>query len=204
MNKLKRLLKKYRKWKQPLGTRNKKLLKILLFLIKFGLASLPLYVIYFSNINFRLLENSEVFFTSLLLEATGIDFHIVEAVSPDTGFVIPVFRIGDTFLGVDRPCTGYRSYFALLGLMFATPDVSLRRKFKGALFGGIAIYFINILRLWVTGIIANYNPQSLSWVDKILWGWGLLFIVLVLWLIWIKADSDYLKDIEDKVKKVFG
>lgn len=183
---LKRLKERFKKFKGNLNERNKKLLSILMFLLKFGLASLPLYAIYYSNINFRALEYSEAFLTNLMLKAVGLKTQVLKVVSPDTGFLIPGIKIGEVMMGVDRPCTGYRSYFALLGLIFATPNVKLKKRLKGAFFGAIGIYFINIFRLLITSIIGFYIPKALGWVDKLLWGWGLISVVLGLWLIWIK------------------
>lgn len=157
-----------------------------MFLIKFGAASLPLYLIYYSNWNFRFLENSEAFLANLLLKAFQFETGLVKVISPDTGFKIPAIRIGKAIIGIDRPCTGYRSYFAFLGLVFATPNINRKRKIKGVIIGAFAIYLINILRIFITGVIGFYSPQSLDWVDGLLWGWGLIFVVLGLWLAWYK------------------
>lgn len=183
---IEKLKEEYSKFKDTLSERNKKLFSILMFLIKFGVASIPLYLIYFSNINFKLLEYSEAILANSILQILGIQTELLEVISPDTGFKIPAIKIGNVMIGIDRPCTGYRSYFALLGLIFATPGVEVKRKIRGALYGAVSIYFINLLRLLITSLIGKYYSKSLKWVDSILWGWGLIFVVFGVWLAWYK------------------
>lgn len=86
-------------------------------------------------------------------------------------------------INVIPACTGWRSDAAFLALVWAVPNVNLKKRLK-ALWAIPVIYGINIARL-VTVVLAA-GTTYFKLLHDVLWREGLITVVLSFWLIWWK------------------
>ncbi|MEM7819696.1 MAG: exosortase/archaeosortase family protein [Candidatus Aenigmatarchaeota archaeon] len=158
---------------------NKNLHRILKFLVLFNIFAIPLYVIIFSGIEWYSLKKftSNIVFASLQL--TGMNPEI-------DGLLISIpIKDGKWAANIDWDCVGWKSMIAFFALVMAT-DFSKRKKLFGMLFIPV-IYFINILRIWFMFLYVRiYDLTYYNIIHAIVWGWGLIIIVLILWVLWMK------------------
>ena len=165
--------------KSSRGEINKKLKKILKFLILFNLFSIPLYLFIIFSINIEPLQ---------VLTASEVNnvLHIAGVPSQLTGTEITVPMQELTFTGsIDWDCTGWKSILAFMALIFAT-DASLGKKLRGLVFIPV-IYCINIFRVSVVFLyVSRYGLSYYEAVHSFLFGAFMIMIILSLWIVWLK------------------
>lgn len=155
------------------------------FLIKFNLLAVPMYIVLLSGIEFyplqlMLTDVVHAIVTSLAYEAVknGITLTLVS---------MPA--VANVIIGVD--CTAWKSMYALAALMIASPVPNDRKKLKHILLGVSAVFVINIVRL-VTTVLAGYRfgMRYLDIVHTLLWREGMIFAVVLIWLLWFKGEKE--------------
>lgn len=165
---------------------NKKLLKILLFLVKFNLFAIPLYLVILSGFQFEQLMEATAGIVYSMLKLTGI-----EASIENIAITVPT-KEGIFVASIDWDCTGWKSMFALFALIFAT-DFPIRRKLAGMVLLPV-VYFINLIRIWfMFYFVSAFGTDYYSIIHAFIWSWGLLAAVMILWIIWMKKDISNLK-----------
>jgi exosortase/archaeosortase family protein len=163
--------------------RNKKLVKVLTFLILLNVFSIPLYAIVISGFEFQPLKSLTAGSALFLLRLTGMDASLsTEAVNP----VISMPVSGGQWAAViSWDCTGWKSMLALFALVFATPFVLSKKLFGLVLIP--LIYIINIARIWFMFFYVNtFGFNFYSIIHSIVWSWGLLVMMLIIWVVWAK------------------
>jgi len=165
--------------KMKIKFRQKNLKKILKFLILFNALSIPLYVMIFLNIQLYPLQDLTAKAVFNILNFFGIESNLDDLfISVPTG--------NGYFAGIiDWDCTGWKSILVFFALVFAT-ETKLEKKLYGLLFVPL-IYFINILRVsFVFYFISIYGVKYFALVHSFLWSFGMIMIVLIFWIMWIK------------------
>jgi len=177
---------------KTIGKREKLLVDVVLFLIKFSLFSIPIYIIKFLNLNLLPLQQIHAFILAYLLNLVSIKSQVFYTLSPETLAEIPAIHLENFNLSfaIDNSCTGYIAMLALTGLIFSTP----RKKFKQRvlfLIGGLLILFvINVLRIFLTILFAlNFGEEYLDIVHGLLWREFLLIVVILLWIVFLKRSK---------------
>ena len=95
---------------------------------------------------------------------------------------------GFTFL-LDQDCTGWKSMVFLFALLFATLGVSLRKRLLGLLVGIPVIWLGNLGRVLGTVFVqASWGTETALLVHDWLWQLGLIALVLLVWIAWLKSD----------------
>ncbi len=91
----------------------------------------------------------------------------------------------DSFsLQVVSECTGALPMVILAACVLAYPS-RLRSKLWGLLFGAIALYLMNIVRIASMAVVGLHWPQHFNLVHRYLWqGTSIAFIAL-LWIAWL-------------------
>lgn len=162
---------------------NKKLWRILKFLILFGAGAVPLYLIMFFNFDFLVFELLIANHLRMGLSFTSLDHSIFLVPSPETGYLMPAFNVEGKVIGIDRACTGYKSMIAFLALVFATP----KKGKKKALLLLPVIYAANIVRIQTTIMAgASFGKAVFDFVHTILWREMLIILIIGLWYLWLK------------------
>ncbi|MCW1296225.1 MAG: exosortase/archaeosortase family protein [Candidatus Parvarchaeota archaeon] len=168
------------KKKEKLNKKQRKLIFILKFLIRFSLLAIPLYLImYFGNLFLlKVVETKQI---SILLNLTEIK----NSVEINDEVILNVEPLKNKLV-IDDACTGYRSMLAFAALVLAVPKIRNSKKSVALILGIPAIYVINILRIFSTILIAvKFGEEKLEFVHTFLWREGLIFLILILWLLWL-------------------
>lgn len=157
---------------------NKRLYKLLVFFIRLNIFAIPLYLILYSGYQ-----------SELLMEITTKLAYAAVSGSMDAslqGSIITI-PVENGFWGarVSWDSTGWKSALAMLALVFAT-DFPLRKKIYGLLLLPL-VYAANILRIWLMFFaVKSYGIGYFALFHTIIWSWGLIFTILVLWAAWMK------------------
>ena len=152
----------------------------LVFLSRFAVLALPFHLILWTNF--------DAFFLQIIV-AKGV-FYLL---SVSGVFVTQA----DNFLYVQAPflwaieiikdCVGWKSFLAFSGLVFAVRGASAKTRLFGLVAGAPVIFFGNIIRIY-TSIYASliFGTETFPFIHDVLWQWGLMMIVLVAWLCWMR------------------
>ena len=153
--------------------------RILKFLIRFNLFAIPLYLIIISGFQLGFLKDLTTDLSLVLMKITGMDASL-------SGNLISIPVENGSFAAIiDWDCTGWKSMLALFALIFAT-DFSLRKKLYGLVFIPI-VYMVNLLRIWfMFYFVSGFGLLYYDIVHAIVWSWGLIFVILVFWVIWMR------------------
>ena len=163
MDKMKKKSRKQRKKKFEFS--KKDAFKILVFLIKFNLFAIPLYLIIISGFQLSFLKDLTTDISFFLLKFTGIDASL-------SGNIISIpIKDGSFAATIDWDCTGWKSMLALFALIFAT-DFSLRKRLYGLVFIPL-VYLVNLLRIWfMFYFVSSFGLLYYNIVHTLVWSWG--------------------------------
>lgn len=153
------------------------------FIAKFNLFAVPLYFLLLTGWQSGLLIDATRNIVFSLLAATGFN-------PAAYGNVISVaVKNGSWGALINWDCVGWKSILALFALIFAT-ELPLRTKVKGFLLLAPVIYLINIARIWfIFWYVVTYDIASFAVVHAVVWSWGLITAVAVLWLAWFRINT---------------
>jgi len=160
-----------------------KLIEILIFLLKFNLLAIPLYLLIFLNFSYPPLQEFVATIAFHLLK-----FMNVEA-SLKSSTILAVKGLNVAFIDVSMDCTGWKSLYALFALTISTPKIKIKKKLVFLLFSLPCIFFFNIFRIAFTTYVYLMNPQSFEFVHNFFWQWGLILTILFSWVIFLKIEK---------------
>jgi len=148
------------------------------FVIIFNLLALPMYLMILFDIQVSQFVSLTEYLARSLLSATGMEFQVVNNL-----IILPIEN-GTWAAFINWDCTGWKSLYALFALIVASP-FSPRKKAFGLLLLP-ALYAVNILRIWFMFYVASVNIEMFPFVHAVVWSWGLVAAVLLLWVFWMK------------------
>ena len=160
--------------------RNKKLLALGIFLIKFNLLAIPMYLVIFLNLEFPFLQNFIAFSSHHILTSLGFRLTLDQAflVSP-TDSHPPIYISTDS--------TGWKSMYALFALVISTPASTWKGKARFLAISLPSIFFINLIRIVFTaGFSIRYGFQYFSLLHDFLWSYGLITAIVAVWALWAR------------------
>lgn len=159
----------------------KRLWESLVFLVRFTILAGALHFLVWLNLDFA----GIISLTAASVEAVIKPF-IQDYIRVGSVFVIETVD-GTLTAEIVRDCVGWKSFMALAGLIFAVRGVDMRKRLAG-LAAGIPLIFIgNVARLSSTFIITQREGAAVfDSLHGLLWKWGLVALVLVLWYIWLE------------------
>lgn len=164
-----------------INIKNKKLLRTAKFLVKFNIFAIPLYVILLSEWTLPALQRAIADMTMYMLTAAGMDPSINDLI-----ISIPV-RNGNWGAVINWDCTGWKSMLAFFALVMAT-DYGPKRKALGLLLLPV-IFVINLARIFFMFFyVKTFDLAYYETVHALVWSWGLIILILALWLVWMKYD----------------
>jgi len=161
---------------ERLSERNRKLFLVLRFLVRFLILAIPLYL--FERLDLFALQDLEAKQVSYILNLFGQGSEVVYVNG------IPSIVYQGRGIGIIGACTGYRSFFALVALILAVPGVNWRKRKVGLLLALPSIYVFNLTRLVSTVLLSQFIEFQV--IHDYLWIYGMTFLVLFLWLFWLK------------------
>jgi len=151
---------------------------LLMFIVRFNIFAVPLYALLVTGIKSEPLMQLTTYLAFTMLRATGINAQLHDYI-----ISVPVSN-GDFGAYVSWDSTGWKSMLALAALIFAT-TFPLRKKMLGLLLVPL-VYLVNILRIWFMFFIVTINVAYFEIAHITIWSWGLIFTILLLWVIWMK------------------
>ena len=164
--------------------------EILLFTAKFSFFAFFLQVLMLDIFEFSILVNLNANATHFILSIFSDSFSLI-------GNTI-LFETGGYTVMIDiiKDCTGWKSFMALSGLIVAVRglDIDNRKRIIGILFGAVAVFFGNIVRLTTTiGYGYLYGMENFLLIHDVLWQFGLIIFILALWNIWLRWCGHFKK-----------
>lgn len=164
--------------------RRRRLVDALIFLIKFNLLAIPLYILLYLNFSYQPLQNLVAFLSYKTLKMLGIQVSL----SGSLLTVVEGFKISLVEISMD--CTGWKSLYALAALTIATPGFKTKRKAIFLILALPFVFFVNIFRIAITSYLSLVlEPVSFGLFHDIFWQWGLILAVLGVWVLWLKYEK---------------
>lgn len=184
---IKKFKKKVKNFEKGLTKKQKKLWKTLIFLVKFGIASIPIYLVILFDMNFFVLQEKVARQTNSIINFLGTNSTIkycnTSECNPNPPGM-PTIIFQSRAIGIDRACTGYRSFFALVGLMLAVPCIKKEKRIRGIFLALVIIYAANLIRLVSTFYLSGILDFDL--VHGLMWREGMIAVVFISWILWLK------------------
>lgn len=164
--------------RENLTPSQQRMLSSLVFLVRLMLLSLPLYFVIYTSVSMLPVQASVASQSAWILNMIGF-----RASQAGTGIVVsasPPFAFD-----ISRDCTAWKSMLFLFALVFSVPAVALKKRLAGLAFGIPAIWAGNLIRIIVTVLTGlSYGMQTASFLHNILWQFGLIALVLGIWIVW--------------------
>lgn len=170
------------------------LIQIAVFLIFFNLLSIPLWIIIYFDITFPRAQTLLAIFLEHSLNFLKIE-------TKREGFVLFLADPKLPQIIIDADCIGWKSSWMFVALILATPakikgKIKLRNikfpktKFKALLIGVPILFIINFLRILTTILIGRYfGINYFELAHTFLWREGLVFAVILIWLLWLRKEK---------------
>jgi len=167
--------------------KNKTLKTIAIFIIKFNLLAIPLWILIYLNFS---LPGLQIFLASAIQNSLKI--FGIETIR-DGYFLGLMANSNIRTIEINMDCTGWKSAYALFALAIATP-VASNKKFKFLIIALPSIFLINFFRVLSTIFIAyRFGFQHLEIVHTILWREGLILAVVLIWYLWLRKEKYNIK-----------
>lgn len=162
-----------------LNERQKHLYKTSLFLGKMVLAGAV-----FQSILFIYPDTSAIqaFFAQLLSPALNL-FGL------ETSVYNHFIGIGKNIYIISQDCLGWKSMAAFIALIYSSEG--LRENLHVALLGSLLLAVANYIRVLSTIVLSEAGIISFKVVHGSLWKWGLTFLVVALWIVWLKSKGTF-------------
>lgn len=160
---------------------DKQLMRVFKFIVKFNVFAIPLYLVLFMGWTWPPLQKFIADFTFNNLIYMGYSPSI-----NDFLISIPI-KNGDWAAVINWDCTGWKSMLALFALIMAT-DFKIRLKALCMILIPV-VFFINLLRiLFMFFWVKTFDLAYYQTVHTIIWSWGLILTIILLWFLWMKYD----------------
>lgn len=160
------------------------MIEALIFLVKFNLLAIPLYILLYLNFSYQPFQNLVAFLSYEFLSMIGIQASLSRSLLT----IVSGFKI--TLVEISMDCTGWKSMYALTALAIATPGLKAGRKTKFLILALPILFFFNIARIVVSIYLSLVlEPALFGLVHDILWQWGLILAVLGIWVFWLKHEK---------------
>ncbi len=158
-------------------------ISLLNFLIRLNVFSIPLYAILLLDLSLPQLQRIIADITFLLLNASGMN-----PVINDLLISIPI-KNGSWGAFINWDCTAWKSILAFFALVMATDKVS-SAKMKGGMIFIPLIFIINLVRIFFMFFyVKTFDIAYYSVVHTVVWSWGMIFVILAFWFLWMKKMS---------------
>ena len=154
--------------------------ELLNFLIRLNIFAIPLYIILYFNLSLPQLQYAIANITTYLLSSAGFSPSI-------DGLLISIpIRDGTWAAVISWDCTAWKSMLAFLALVIAT-NYKSGNKLKGLVLFIPLIFIVNIMRIFfMFYYVRTFDLQHYSLVHAVVWSWGMIAVILVFWIVWMK------------------
>lgn len=156
----------------------RRLIKTLFFLLKFNLLAIPLYIALYLNFSLPPLQNFLAYLIFQTLRILGYNISL-------NGYFLTVQNFPEV-IEVSWDSTGWKSLYALIALVIATPLSNFNKKLKFLILALPTLFLINYIRI-LTTILASikFGFEYFDIVHTFLWREGLIFAVVAIWVLYL-------------------
>ncbi len=179
-------------WLGGLSPGQQRLRRVLVFLLRLIILSLPLYMVITFSVNLLFMQQAVAGNVLWVLNSAGYS-------AAQDGISITI-EGGQpfTFL-ITEDCTAWKSMLFFFALVFAVSGVLLKKRLLALLIGLPLIWVCNILRIFViVGVQQSYGLEAAMFWHNVTWQAGLITLILVLWGVWFFRFSGALQAGETK------
>jgi exosortase/archaeosortase family protein len=113
--------------------------------------------------------------------------HLLEALGDATHTGIQIGYNGVDYI-ISQDCLGWKSWFALSGLMASSFNKAPRWRLIGIAGGLAAVAALNTVRVISTVVLADAG-LGFNILHTVTWRWGMTLSVLLLWITWYRKDN---------------
>ncbi|TAL46832.1 exosortase/archaeosortase family protein [archaeon] len=152
------------------------------FMVKFNILALPMYIIIISGFSYEPFRVMIASLANLVLNGMG---YATTQYGPWIGSSI-------ASIDVSWDSTGWKSMYALVALVLATPVKSSKLNFLAI--GLPAVFLLNIARIVTTiGVTLSFGIQYFDILHLLLWREGLITAVVAIWGLWLWREKDNIR-----------
>ncbi len=164
-----------------------KLWHTLTFLVRLIVLSIPLYLIISLGINLYPLQYAVATNSHQILKFTG--FHVMQDGASLTVGSESELKQPFSFT-ISEDSTAWKSMLFFFALVFAVPAIHTKKRLLGLLIGIPLVWIGNLIRVWgIVMVERGYGIQAALIAHDYLWRFGLIALVLVLWVFWLKFSK---------------
>ncbi|MCX6814266.1 MAG: archaeosortase/exosortase family protein [Candidatus Aenigmarchaeota archaeon] len=160
-----------------------KLWETFMFLVKVLVLSIPLYFIILFSISLAPMQQADATVSSAILRAMGY------AVQQDGAYITVGTQKPFSFY-LTEDCTAWKSILFLFALIFAVPKIGMKRRIIGLGAGIPVLWLGNQAR--ILGVVLTERVTSVQFAmftHDFFWRVFLVFLVIGLWLVWMKPPA---------------
>jgi exosortase/archaeosortase family protein len=159
-----------------------KLIKILLFLLKFNLLAIPLYIVLYFNFSFSPLQNFLAYLIFQTLKILGYNTSL-------NGYFLIIQNFPE-IIEISWDSTGWKSLYALTALVLATPLSNFYKKVKFLILALPTLFLINYVRILTTILISiKFGLKYFEIIHTFLWREGLIFAIIAIWALYLLKEK---------------
>lgn len=169
------------------------LYKTLLFLVRFNILAIPLYLLLWIDFNPLWLRELNSWLTGDIIRFLGIDV-------TQGGTIVDTAHLS---MDVSTDSTGWKSYIALSALIIALTDYPWRERALGICGGLVLVFFGNLARLVTMIYLVEVFGVSYDLIHNLFWRWGLTLLIFLYWagfLIYGDQLSAWFETVETKIR----
>lgn len=158
----------------------KNLWHALVFLVRFNLLAIPLYLLLIYPWDPYTIQSFIAMKIAHFLNFAGISTQIVDGIT--------FHLLGyNWYIQIIKDCIGWKSSLALFGLIFAVRKVEIGKRILGLLVGVPIIFIFNLARIFSSIYLATiFGIQNYFFIHDFLWQWGMIAVVLGVWIVWLQ------------------
>lgn len=134
----------------------------------------------------KFLTSSEAFLVSKLFIIFGYTNVTHEYLPPDASIVL---MDGKKVIGISDSCNGLVLFVTFIGFIIAFPTHFLS-KLKFSLVGVVFIYTINVIRIFLLGLIYIYFPEYLDFNHHYTFTFFVYMDIFLLWMVFVKRYGE--------------
>ncbi|MFH0961371.1 MAG: archaeosortase/exosortase family protein [archaeon] len=141
--------------------------------------AIPLYLLIYLKADFRFAQETvagQVAAVSRLLGNPAVA----------EGYLV---KSSNVILEVIEACVAWKDVFAFIALVIAVPNRSAKEKAFGIIVGSLVMYLANLARLVTVLFVAVRIPAFTEVVHSVLWKFGMISLILLVWLSWMRLTS---------------
>lgn len=157
-----------------------------MFLVRFTILAAPVYLLLWQNWNPLWLRTVNAKISSSVLNLLRVETSQLQTFIETNTFTVDV----------STDSTGWKSFIALTALILSVRGEKIRKKIYGIVLGTALVFLGNIVRLVSMMYMVEKLGIPYELIHKFLWRWGLTFLVLIAWLVWLNWE-----DVRKKVEQ---